>query len=95
MELGQQFLDLQPDHPQLFYIWGHSFEFQKQDFNRYENMENILKTLSGREDIWYATNGEIEEYLSAAKEVKKVDGKYTNPSKLKIYIEDDGKQVII
>lgn len=95
LPLAEQFVAENFDEPKLFYIWGHSFEFQKQDFNRYENMENILKTLSGREDIWYATNGEIEEYITASKNIKKVDGKYINPSEIKIYIEDEGKQVIV
>ena len=79
----------------LLYIWGHSFEFQKQDFNRYENMENILKTVANKDDIWYATNGEIEEYITASRNIKKVDGKYINPSDIKIYIEDERKQMII
>ena len=83
------------DEAKLLYIWGHSFELQKQDMNRYENIENILKTLSGRDDIWYATNGEIEQYISAAKSVIKTDEGYINNSGIKIYITYNGKQIIV
>lgn len=26
-ELGHKFIDMKPDKPQIFYIWGHTFEF--------------------------------------------------------------------
>ena len=54
MELGQQFLDLQPDHPQLFYIWGHSYEFDIH--NDWKRFEEFLEMISGKEDIFYCTN---------------------------------------
>ena len=28
-------------------------------------METLLSTISGRDDVWYATNGEIASYLQA------------------------------
>ena len=47
----------------LFYLWGHSFEFDNK--NNWEHGEEICKKLGGHDDIWYATNMEIYEYVQA------------------------------
>jgi len=49
--------------PKLFYLWGHAYEFDQN--NNWDRMEEICQKLSGREDIWYATNIEIYEYVEA------------------------------
>ena len=49
--------------PMLFYLWGHSFEFARDD--NWEIIENFAETMGGRDDIWYATNIEIYEYVEA------------------------------
>lgn len=58
MELGRKFIDLKPDKPQIFYIWGHSFEM---DFHKdnWAKLEGFFKLISGREDIFYGTNKEV------------------------------------
>jgi len=50
---------------QCFYIWGHSFEFDRE--NTWDMMEELLKKLSNQDDVWYATNIEIKDYLDAAR----------------------------
>ena len=47
----------------LFYLWGHSFEFDNK--NNWDHGEEICKKLGGHDDIWYATNMEIYEYVTA------------------------------
>ena len=47
----------------LFYVFGHSYEFVED--NNWELMETLLQTVSGKEDVWYATNIEIVEYCKA------------------------------
>ena len=49
--------------PMLFYLWGHSFEFDQD--NNWDVIEKFAETVGNREDIWYATNGEIFQYVSA------------------------------
>ena len=49
--------------PKLLYIWGHSYEFDRDD--NWDHIEKILKIIANREDIWYATNIEIREYVEA------------------------------
>ena len=47
----------------LFYIWGHSFEFERE--NTWPLMEQLAEKLHGAQDIWYATNGQIADYDAA------------------------------
>ena len=49
--------------PWMLYIWGHAYEFEEKD--NWHVIENICEKLSGKPDIWYATNIEIFEYLTA------------------------------
>ena len=56
-ELGQQFIEMKTEKPQIFYIWGHSYEFDI--FNDYDKMEEFCKMISGKDDIFYGTNREI------------------------------------
>ena len=49
--------------PQLFYLWGHSYEFDNN--NNWCLIENFAEKMGGRDDIWYATNIEIYNYVKA------------------------------
>lgn len=53
-ELAEEFLRAQADAPQLFYIWGHSYEFDVRD--GWTRFEEFLKLISGRADVAYLTN---------------------------------------
>lgn len=55
--LGEEFIKLKPDTPKIFYIWGHSFEFDI--FDEWERFEAFLELVSGRDDIFYGTNREV------------------------------------
>lgn len=54
--LGEEFLRLQPEEPKIFYIWGHSYEFDL--WNTWERFEEFCKFISGKADIFYGTNTE-------------------------------------
>ncbi len=49
--------------PKLFYLWGHSYEFDNND--NWDRIEEICERLSNMEDTWYATNIEIYDYVKA------------------------------
>lgn len=74
----------------LLYIWGHSFEFDKQ--NTWEAMEQLCQSLSNQEDVWYATNIEIKDYIAAVRGLSfSADRKMVfNPSAVTIYYEEQG-----
>ncbi len=47
----------------LMYVWGHSYEFDRDD--NWDLIESFCKMMSGQDDIWYATNIEIVDYMEA------------------------------
>ncbi|MBO5370575.1 MAG: polysaccharide deacetylase family protein [Clostridia bacterium] len=70
MEYIDKFLDFDVDSqyisariPRLFFVWGHSFEFDRD--NNWEILDTMCQKLSGRDEIWYATNIEIYNYINA------------------------------
>ena len=71
----------------LFYVWGHSYEFD--DNNDWYVMENLLAQVCGRDDVWYATNGQIYRYVTAYNSlVWSVDDVCVyNPSAVDVWVE--------
>lgn len=55
--LADEFITLQPDKPQLFYIWGHAYEFDIH--NDWDRFERFLQKIAGHDDIFYGTNSEV------------------------------------
>lgn len=76
--------------PRLFYMWGHSFEFERN--NNWERLDNICEKLAGIDDIWYATNMEIYNYVNAYNSlVHSADGTIIyNPTLYTIWFDTDG-----
>ncbi len=68
-ELIERFVNTTTDiyEPWLFYLWGHSYEFEYGD--NWQVIENALQKLGNREDIWYATNIEVYDYAHAFSEL--------------------------
>lgn len=56
--LAEEFLAKQTDKPQLFYLWGHTYEFDRNG-GSWERFEAICKKLAGKADIFYGTNKEV------------------------------------
>ena len=57
-DLVERFLSEDTDVDRLLYIWGHSYEMDA-DMITWEHFEELCKRLSGRDDIFYATNKEV------------------------------------
>lgn len=76
---------------QLFYLWGHSYEFDNDD--NWHLIKNFCAFIGGREDICYATNGEIYEYVQAYNALQySADGHLVkNPTAIDVYIYYFGK----
>jgi peptidoglycan/xylan/chitin deacetylase (PgdA/CDA1 family) len=72
LEVTQRFIDLPVEgwraRLRLFYVWGHSYEFGRE--NNWELIEQFSAKIGGREDIWYATNIEIVDYVEALRRVE-------------------------
>ncbi len=54
--LWETFLASESDRTQIFYVWGHSFEFDEK--GTWDAFEAFLKVASGRDDVRYLTNRE-------------------------------------
>ena len=80
--------------PRLFYVWGHSYEFKQKD--NWDRIEEFAEKISGKDDVYYATNGEIFDYIRAYERLEfTVDGKYVyNPSSKDVYINYIEHEVI-
>ncbi len=92
MELARQFVE-EPDRayfwshtPRLFYLWGHSYEFN--DNNNWNVIEEFADYVGHRDDIWYATNMEIYDYVKAYEALQfAADGSFVyNPGRLDVCI---------
>lgn len=58
MQLGQKFVELNANTPQIFYIWGHAYEMDyRPDY--WIKLEEFFKLISNRSDIFYGTNKEV------------------------------------
>ncbi len=69
MEYGRYLAELnKPQYLKLMYVWGHSYEFDDKD--NWNVIEEFCEYMGGRDDIWYATNIEIIDYVSAAKRLR-------------------------
>ena len=66
MELAKNFAECEPKRVainQMFYLWGHSYEFDNND--NWNVIEEFCEYIGGRDDIWYATNIEVYDYIKA------------------------------
>lgn len=91
MELADKFVNgvnNERIYCKMFYVWGHSYEFDDDD--NWQVMEALLKFTGGRDDIWYATNIEIYDYVKAYQSlIVSLDGRtVTNPTATDVWFSD-------
>ena len=91
MDLAGSFVRSAPgkkDGAKLFYVWGHSYEFDNDD--NWDRIEELFQKVGGKEDVWYATNLEIYDYVQAFRSlVASVDGKtVTNPTATDVWFSN-------
>ena len=81
--------------PRLFYVWGHSSEFESH--GNWDRLEEICRRLGGHKDIWYATNGEICDYVRAFRSLVFSADRHTvyNPTLHTVWVDCDGTPVTI
>lgn len=77
----------------LMYVWGHSYEFDND--NNWELIETFCERVGGRNDIWYATNIEIYDYIQAFRRLQFSAARsfVYNPSAQPVWIKADGRIV--
>ena len=58
MQLGESFIELKPETPKIFYVWGHSYEMD-YGADYWVKLEEFFKLISNKDDIFYGTNKEV------------------------------------
>lgn len=90
------------DDLKLFYIWGHTYEFDEthkpEETNklRWDDIEALCKKL-GDANIWSATNLEVYNYVEALKkiEIDTSTNRVTNPTDVDVYIQINGINTMV
>ena len=81
--------------PQLFYLWGHSYEFNDND--NWEIIEDFARRMGGHREIWYATNYEIWRYVDAYRRLvfSAAGDRVENPTATDVcLLTEDGKYLV-
>lgn len=99
--LAEKFLDSRDNGyfwanaPMMFYLWGHSYEFDQHE--NWNVIENFAKKIGGRSDIWYATNGEIYDYVKSFEKLEfSTDGAIIyNPTVTDVYLCYYRKNILV
>ncbi len=55
--LAKRFLETKSDEPMIFYIWGHSYEFDGN--HNWDRIERLCEMLAGKESVFYGTNAQV------------------------------------
>ena len=93
MEFAEQMVTGTPKNdpynhtPWLFCVWGHAYEFDA--WGSWELIEKFARYIGKREDIWYATNGQVHDYAEAYRHLVwtlEGDAVY-NPTSLPVWFE--------
>lgn len=96
-DLADRFINTYPHEfikerePYLFYVWGHSYEFDEND--NWDIIENFVKKVARNKDVYYCTNGELYRYVTAFNGLEfSVDAtRVYNPSAITVWFEKDKK----
>lgn len=78
----------------LFYVWGHSFEFHRE--KNWDFMEEFLQQVSALDGVWYATNIEIKDYITAYRSLKVTADQTAilNTSATPVWLRSEGKLLV-
>lgn len=95
LEMAQWFVDFsKKQYLKLMYVWGHSYEFANND--NWNVIEDFCRMAGGRDDIWYATNIQIADYMDAAGMAQfAADGSFVrNPCAQSLWLRVDDERVV-
>lgn len=93
LEKAKEFLKY--DKYVLFYLWGHSYEFDND--NNWKMIEEFCSLIGNREEIWYATNIQYVEYLTALKNIRLTSNREMayNPSAISVWLKVNNRSIEI
>ena len=66
LDFARQLTAATEPRPSLLYIWGHSYEFDRNlPDNSWDHITRLCSLLGHRDDIWYATVSELAHHLAS------------------------------
>lgn len=98
IDYAKKFVDMDVENcyiaartPKLYYLWGHTFEYDRND--NWELLDELCEILGGHEDVWYATNIEIYDYVTAYNSLVYSAGntRVHNPTLIDVWFVVDGQ----
>ncbi|MBT3683135.1 MAG: polysaccharide deacetylase family protein [Candidatus Marinimicrobia bacterium] len=91
---ANQLIDWDLESMALLYMWGHSHFLDNGGWNR---LTTICQDLGNRDDIWYARNIEVANYLRAINNLVYTDSTvYNQSSDISIWLKiEDGLEIIV
>lgn len=99
-DLLDNFLKQNPNNtysaqPLLFYLWGHSYEFE--DNGNWEIIEEFGKKVCNEKNIWHVTNAQLYDYVKAYNDlIFSSDGNMViNNSCLDVYLWLNRRNVVV
>lgn len=90
MKLAESFVQLfKKQYLYMMYVWGHSYEFDNNE--NWNLIEQFCEFIGKRDDIWYATNIEIVNYIKAfqALQFSAASRFVHNPSAMSVWLSVD------
>jgi len=90
MKLAEDFASLhKKQYLYMMYVWGHSYEFDNDQ--NWDLIENFCEFIGNRDDIWYAANIEIVDYVKAFQNLKfSADSTFVyNPTAISVWLSVD------
>ena len=96
-ELIRKFIETpsRGNNPEMFYLWGHSYEFDLMD--NWDVIEKFAEYAGEHEHVWYATNIEIYDYVKAYESLQSSYDKKIihNPSAVDVWTDIRGEAYCI
>lgn len=94
MDLVNDYLNLNSNELSLFYVWGHSWEFN--DPKRWASINEFCQKIGNQKDIWYVGCGDYIDYQIALKNLIITNETIVNPKDNKeVWYKEGGVTKII
>lgn len=95
MNLAERFLSHRWPEGLVFYVWGHSFNFDME--NNWDVIERFCEKMQDKNNVWYATNMQIYNYMQAYRSLQfSADSGFVfNPSASSVWIRKNGNDFML
>jgi len=95
-QIGENFLKTPEWYgTHMLYVWGHAYEFDMR--KDWDKMEEFCKLMAGHENIWYATNIEICDYITACRRLEFSADLHLvrNPNFIAVWLKDNSGRTVV